>query len=66
MKMMFKLLFKNYWILFLLVVVKMVLQMVVVNPVYELHRDEFLTLIRQITWLPALFRFLLYPHGSPS
>jgi len=40
----FKLLFKNYWILFLLVAVKMVLQMVVVNPVYELHRDEFLHL----------------------
>lgn len=40
----FKLLFKNYWILFLLVGVKMVLQMLVVNPVYELHRDEFLHL----------------------
>jgi len=44
MKLTFKLLFKNYWILFLLVAVKMVLQMVVVNPVYELHRDEFLHL----------------------
>ncbi len=44
MKLTFKLLFKNYWILFLLVVVKMVLQMLVVNPVYELHRDEFLHL----------------------
>jgi len=40
----FKLLFKNYWMLFLLVGVKMVLQMLVVNPVYELHRDEFLHL----------------------
>ncbi|NEW83170.1 MAG: glycosyltransferase family 39 protein [Mariniphaga sp.] len=40
----FKLLFKNYWILILLVAVKMVLQMLVVNPVYELHRDEFLHL----------------------
>ncbi len=44
MKLTFKLLFKNYWILFLLVAVKMVLQMLVVNPVYELHRDEFLYL----------------------
>jgi len=44
MKMTFKLLIKNYWILFLLVAVKMVLQMLVVNPVYELHRDEFLHL----------------------
>jgi len=44
MKMTFKLFFKNYWILFLLVAVKMVLQMLVVNPVYELHRDEFLHL----------------------
>jgi hypothetical protein len=37
-------LFKNSWILFLLVAVKMALQMIVVNPVYELHRDEFLHL----------------------
>jgi len=44
MKMTFKLLFKNYWILFLLVAVKMVLQMIVINPIYELHRDEFLHL----------------------
>ncbi|MCX6237281.1 MAG: glycosyltransferase family 39 protein [Bacteroidia bacterium] len=44
MKISFKSLFKNYWILFLLVAIKMVLQMVIVNPVYELHRDEFLHL----------------------
>ena len=44
MEITFKSLFKNYWILLLLVAVKMVLQMIVVNPVYELHRDEFLHL----------------------
>lgn len=37
-------LLKDYWILFLLIAVKMVLQFVVVNPVYELHRDEYLHL----------------------
>lgn len=44
MKLTFRLLLKNYWILFLLVAVKMVLQLIIVNPVYELHRDEFLHL----------------------
>jgi hypothetical protein len=44
MKQTFRLLLKNYWILFLLVAVKMVLQLIIVNPVYELHRDEFLHL----------------------
>jgi len=44
MKIILKSLFKNYWVLFLLVAVKMVLQMIIVNPVYELHRDEFLHL----------------------
>lgn len=34
----------NYWILLLLVAVKFILQFVLVNPVYELHRDEFLHL----------------------
>jgi len=34
----------RYWILFVLIIIKMVLQYVVVNPVYELHRDEFLYL----------------------
>ena len=34
----------NYWILFLLVAIKLFLQYVLVNPVYELHRDEFLYL----------------------
>jgi len=34
----------SYWILLVLVLIKMVLQYLVVNPVYELHRDEFLYL----------------------
>jgi hypothetical protein len=34
----------SYWILVLIVVIKMILQYVVVDPVYELHRDEFLYL----------------------
>ncbi len=40
----FRSLWKNYRILFLFVAIKMVLQLIVVNPVYELHRDEFLHL----------------------
>src|SRR5664279_1967002 len=34
----------SYWILILLVCVKFLMQYVVINPVYELHRDEFLYL----------------------
>jgi hypothetical protein len=34
----------RYWPLIVLIIIKMVLQFVVVNPVYELHRDEFLYL----------------------
>ena len=34
----------RYWILVVLILIKMVLQYMVVNPVYELHRDEFLYL----------------------
>lgn len=34
----------NYWILFLLILIKFSLQFLLVNPVYELHRDEFLHL----------------------
>ena len=44
MKLKISVLFKDYWILLLFVAVKMILQMLVVNPVYELHRDEFLHL----------------------
>lgn len=36
--------FNRYWILILLIMIKFVLQFVLVNPVYELHRDEFLHL----------------------
>jgi 4-amino-4-deoxy-L-arabinose transferase and related glycosyltransferases of PMT family len=36
--------FRRYWVLALLVSVKLILQFVLVNPVYELHRDEFLHL----------------------
>lgn len=35
---------KRYWILGILILVKFILQFVLVNPVYELHRDEFLYL----------------------
>jgi hypothetical protein len=34
----------RYWILLLLITIKLILQVVLVNPVYELHRDEFLYL----------------------
>lgn len=34
----------RYWILLILVIIKMIMQYAVVNPVYELHRDEFLYL----------------------
>jgi hypothetical protein len=36
--------FRTYRVLLLIVLVKLVLQFVLVNPVYELHRDEFLHL----------------------
>lgn len=39
-----RLLLKTYWVLAVLVAVKLILQMALVNPVYELHRDEFLHL----------------------
>jgi hypothetical protein len=35
---------RQYWILLLIVALKMILQYAVINPVYELHRDEFLHL----------------------
>jgi len=34
----------KYWILLIIVIIKFILQYIVVNPVYELHRDEFLHL----------------------
>ena len=39
-----KWLFQNYWLLLAFLIGKLVLQFMVVNPVYELHRDEFLYL----------------------
>jgi hypothetical protein len=40
----FKKFVDRYWILLILIIIKLILQVVVVNPVYELHRDEFLYL----------------------
>src|SRR5665647_756034 len=40
----FKRFIRQYWILLLLISVKLILQYALVNPVYELHRDEFLYL----------------------
>tara|TARA_R110001583_G_scaffold11503_2_gene51840 strand:+ start:5350 stop:6894 length:1545 start_codon:yes stop_codon:yes gene_type:complete len=34
----------RYWILLVLIAIKLILQFVLVNPIYELHRDEFLHL----------------------
>jgi hypothetical protein len=36
--------FDKYWILLVMVAIKLILQFVLVNPIYELHRDEFLHL----------------------
>jgi hypothetical protein len=44
MKRKFENFISSYWILILFVIVKFILQYVVINPVYELHRDEFLYL----------------------
>src|SRR5664280_2011941 len=40
----FKRFIRQYWILLLLISIKLILQYALVNPVYELHRDEFLYL----------------------
>jgi hypothetical protein len=40
----FRVFVDRYWILLLLIAIKLILQFVLVNPVYELHRDEFLYL----------------------
>jgi hypothetical protein len=40
----FQFFFNRYWILLGFVSVKFILQFVLVNPIYELHRDEFLHL----------------------
>lgn len=63
----------NYWILLLLIAVKLVLQIVLVNPVYELHRDEFLYLNQAdhlafgyicVPPLTAIFSKLIYLLGG--
>jgi hypothetical protein len=40
----FKRFINRYWVLLLLIGIKLILQYILVNPVYELHRDEFLYL----------------------
>jgi Dolichyl-phosphate-mannose-protein mannosyltransferase len=63
----------NYWILLLLIAVKLVLQFVLVNPVYELHRDEFLYLNQAdhpafgyicVPPLTAIFSKIIYLLGG--
>jgi hypothetical protein len=44
MEIKFKRFINNYWVLLLLIALKLVLQFVLINPIYELHRDEFLYL----------------------
>jgi hypothetical protein len=44
MNLKFRRFFDQYWILLLLIGIKLILQYILVNPVYELHRDEFLYL----------------------
>ncbi len=34
----------SYWVLLLIITIKLILQFILVNPIYELHRDEFLHL----------------------
>tara|TARA_R110002049_G_scaffold68166_1_gene176852 strand:- start:15037 stop:16581 length:1545 start_codon:yes stop_codon:yes gene_type:complete len=36
--------FARYWVLLVVIIIKFILQFVLVNPIYELHRDEFLHL----------------------
>lgn len=36
--------FQQYWILLAMIAIKLILQYYLVNPIYELHRDEFLHL----------------------
>lgn len=68
-----KKLISNYWILLVFVVLKLVLQMLLVNPVYELHRDEFLHLNQanhlafgyiSVPPLTAVFSKIIYLFGG--
>lgn len=64
---------RQYWILLLLVLVKFILQFILVNPIYELHRDEFLHLDQagHLSWgyisvppLTALFSKIIFLLGG--
>jgi hypothetical protein len=66
-------LLSNYWILLVFIILKLVLQMVLVNPVYELHRDEFLHLNQaghlafgyiSVPPLTAVFSKIIYLLGG--
>lgn len=37
----------NYWILIIFILVKFIGQHIVVNPIYELQRDEFLDTVQK-------------------
>ena len=63
--------FKNYWILFLFLLIKIALNIFIINPAYELHRDEFLYLDQAYhlatgyisnqpftAWLAAIIHFI--------
>lgn len=63
----------RYWILLLLVAVKFILQLTLVNQVYELHRDEFLYLDQAkhldfgficVPPLTSLFSAVIYLFGG--
>lgn len=64
---------KNYWIILVLVILKIVLQFLLINPAYELHRDEFLHLdqANHAAWgyislppLTSLFARLIFLSGG--
>lgn len=63
--------FKNYWILFLFLSIKIALNIFIIDPAYELHRDEFLYLDQAnhlatgyisnqpfTAWLAAIIHFI--------
>lgn len=54
---------KSYWVLFLFIIAKFILQYVLVSPEYDLQRDEYLHLDQgnHLAW--AISRFLLSVHG---
>ncbi len=69
----FKIFISSYWVLLLIICLKMILQFVVVNPAYELHRDEFLYLNQAdhlafgyicVPPLTALFSKIIYLFGG--